>query len=49
MLELNITSNYLDRTKVYAKDRIGLIFFFCGAFQRYERLKRYEKDDMISN
>jgi hypothetical protein len=34
MLELNITSNYLDRAKVYAKDRIGLIFFFfVGIFR----------------
>ena len=34
---------YVGRIKVYTKDRIGLLFFFVGIFQRYGRHKRTRK------
>ena len=39
---------YVDRIKVYAKDRSGLLFF-VGFFRDMKGTKGHAKDDMISN
>ena len=40
---------YVDRIKVYAKDRIGLLFFLWEFFSDMKGTKGHAKDDMISN
>ena len=40
---------YVDRIKVYAKDRIGLLFFLWEFFSDMKGTKGQENDDMISN
>ena len=40
---------YVDRIKVYAKDRIGLLFFCVGFFRDMKGTKGHAKDDMTSN
>jgi len=40
---------YVDRIKVYAKDRIGLRFFLREFFRDMKGTKGHAKDDMISN
>ena len=49
MIEPNITSSFLDRIKVYAKDRIGLPLFFGNFSDIWKGTKGHEKDDMTSN
>ena len=39
---------YVDRVKVYAKDRIGLIFLW-GFSDIWKGTKGHAKDNMISN
>ena len=39
---------YIDRIKVYAKDRIGLLFLW-GFSDIWKGTKGYANDDMISN
>jgi hypothetical protein len=45
--ETHATNSYVDRIKVYAKDRISLLFFF--RIFRVKGTKGHAKDDMISN
>ena len=49
MIKPNITSSYLDRIKVYAKDRIGLLFCVWGFSDVWKGTKGNAKDGMISN
>ena len=40
---------YVDRIKVYAKDRIDLLFFLWIFFSDMKGTKGHANDDMISN
>ena len=46
---MQLAAIYLDRVKVYAKDRIGLLFFLWEFFRDIKGTKGHAKDDMISN
>ena len=43
------TDIYVNRIKVYAKNRSGLLFFLWEFFRDMKDTKGHAKDDMISN